>query len=65
MTWVGEQLLAHGRIVTAAEIKRRLRKVTAADVRSVARDFFRPERVSLAVISPLKSVRGLDSLLSP
>ncbi|MEY2408086.1 MAG: hypothetical protein QOF48_756 [Verrucomicrobiota bacterium] len=65
MTWVGEHYLAHGRIVTAAELKQRLRGVTAADVRGVARDFFKPERVSLAVVSPLKSVRGLEALLSP
>ena len=65
MTWVGEQLLAHGRVVTAAQIKRALRNVTAADIRGVASEFFRPERISLAVISPLKSARGLEALLSP
>jgi predicted Zn-dependent peptidase len=65
MTWAGEQLLAHGRIVTPAEIKQRLRNVTAADIRGVACEFFRPERVSLAVVSSLKSERGLEALLSP
>ncbi len=65
MTWVGEQLLAHGRIVTAAEIKQRLHTVTAADIRGVAREFFRPERVSLAVVSSLKSARGLERLVAP
>ena len=65
MTWVGEQFLAHGRIVTAAEIKHHLRNVTAADIRGVAREYFLPDRVSLAVVSPLKSVRGLEKLVSP
>ena len=63
MMWVGEQWLAYGKIDSAAEVKRRLHEVTAAQVRQVAREFFRPERVSLAVVSPLKSNRGLGALL--
>ncbi len=63
MMWLGEQLLAYGKIVPAEEIKQRLSEVKIGQVRSVAREFFRPERISLAVVSPLKSDAGLAKLL--
>jgi predicted Zn-dependent peptidase len=63
MNWVGEQLLGYGRIFTPDEVKRRVRRTTAAEIRAAARDFFRPDRLSLALVSPLKSDRGLDTLL--
>ncbi|MEW6304054.1 MAG: pitrilysin family protein [Verrucomicrobiota bacterium] len=63
MMWLGEQLLAYGRIFQANEIKHRIRDVTAAQVRAVAQDFFRPERLNLSLVSPLKSAAGLDKLL--
>ena len=40
-----------------------MREVTAIEVRAVARDFLRPERVSLALVSPLKSTGRLARLL--
>ena len=45
MNWVGEQLLGYGKILPPAQIKRRLREVTAGEIRAAARDFFRPERL--------------------
>lgn len=63
MTWLGEQLLAYGKVVSPAETKRRLSEVTPTQVRTVAREFFRPERMNLAVVSPLKEERGLAELL--
>ncbi len=63
MNWVGEQLLGFGKIFTPAEIKRRLKAVTPAQITAVARDFFRPERLNLALVSPLKTDRGLAKLL--
>jgi predicted Zn-dependent peptidase len=63
MNWVGEQLLGYGKIVRPEYIKRRLRQVTASEIRAVARDFFRPERLNLALVSPLKSARHLNPLL--
>lgn len=64
MMWLGEQLLGYGRVFPPAEIKQRLAEVTPAQVRAVARDFFRPERLNLALVSPLKSDRGLARLLT-
>jgi predicted Zn-dependent peptidase len=63
MNWLGEQLLGYGKILPPARLKRRLRKVTPGDIRAVARDFLRPERLNLALVSPLKSARTLVNLL--
>jgi predicted Zn-dependent peptidase len=63
MNWLGEQLLGYGRIYSPAEIKRRLAKVTAEEIHAVARGFFRPERLSLALVSPMKSDRSVRRIL--
>lgn len=64
MNWVGEQLLGYGRIYSPEEIKRRLARVTAEEIRAVAHEFFRPERLNLALVSPLKTYKGLESILT-
>jgi len=63
MNWLGEQLLAYGRIFRPEEIKRRLREVTPGQIRSVARDFFRAENLNVALVSPLKSEKSLVSTI--
>lgn len=63
MMWLGEQLLAYRRVIPPEQVKRRVTEVTAAQVRQCARDFFRTERLSLAVVGPLPSDRGLPALL--
>ncbi len=63
MMWLGEQLLGFGRITSPAEIKRRLDEITPTGIRAVARDFFRPDRMNLALVSPLKNPPGLGGLL--
>ena len=63
MNWVGEQLLGYGRIILPSEAKQRIVEVKPAQVRAAARDFFRPERMSLAIVSPLKTTAGLADLL--
>ena len=63
MNWLGEQLLGYGTILRPAQIKRHLREVTAGEIRAVARDFFRPERLNLALVSPLASDRAVARLL--
>jgi predicted Zn-dependent peptidase len=59
MNNVGEQLLGYGRVMTPAQIKRRLLQTTPAQIRNAARDFFRPERLNLALVTPLKSDKHL------
>jgi len=60
MNWVGEQVLGYGRVFKPTEMKKRLRRVNAAEIQGVAQDFFRPERLSLALVSPLKTERSLE-----
>jgi predicted Zn-dependent peptidase len=64
MNWVGEQLLGYDTVLHPAQVKRRLALVSGAEVRAVAHDFFQPERLNLALVSPLKSDPGLERILS-
>ncbi len=63
MNFVGEQLLGYDHLRPPTELKRQLAGVSAADIRATAADFFRPERLNLALVSPLKSDPGLAGLL--
>jgi len=63
MNWVGEQLIGYGKIHSVSGIKRRLSSVTAAEISAVAGAFFRPQQLNLALVSPLKTCRGLHKLL--
>jgi len=63
MNWMGEQLLGYGRIFRPGQIKDHLAQVTAAQIRQVANELFRPERFSLALVSPLRSAAYLGSIL--
>jgi predicted Zn-dependent peptidase len=64
MMWAGEQWLGYGKIAHPDEFKKRLSAVTAGQLRSAAQDFFRPGRMNLSIISPLKSAAGLEKLLA-
>jgi predicted Zn-dependent peptidase len=63
MNWLAEQLLGYGRVFAPSYFKRNLRRVTPAEIRAVARDFFRPDRLNLALVSPLKNASRLAKLL--
>jgi predicted Zn-dependent peptidase len=63
MNWVGETLLGYGKIVPPAQTRDRLAAVTASEVRAAARDFFRPERLTLALVSPLEKGDTLQKLM--
>lgn len=63
MNWVGEQMLGYGAVHPAAETRRRLAQVTAGQVRRVAAELFQPERMNLALVSPLPADAGLARLL--
>jgi predicted Zn-dependent peptidase len=64
MMALGEHWLGFGRMLAPAETKAQLSAVTPAQVRAAARDFFRPERMTLALVSPRKSTAGLLKLLT-
>ena len=63
MMWLGEQLLSYGAIARIEQVKRKVLAVTAEEIRRGAREFLRPERASLALVSSLKRDRGLNRLL--
>ena len=63
MMWLGDQLIGYGKIIAPIEIKKRLIQVRPAEVRRVAQAFFRPDRLSLAVVSPLKNSAPLRRLV--
>lgn len=65
MMWLGDQLIGYGRIIAPTEIKKRLMQVRAGEVRRVAQAFFRPERLSVSVVSPLKNSAFLRRLVRP
>jgi predicted Zn-dependent peptidase len=64
MMWLGDHLLAYGKVISPSEIKKRVAEVTAAQVRQVAREFLRSEHISLAMVSPLKRDKGLERLIA-
>jgi predicted Zn-dependent peptidase len=57
---LGEQLVGHGRVIPVDEVKRHLAEVTPGQVRTLAQRCFRPERCSLALISPLRRIARLE-----
>ena len=59
MMWLGEQILGYGKIFLPEEIKQKYQSVTAGQIQAAARAFMRPENVNLALVSPLKSDKGL------
>lgn len=64
MTWLGEQYLGYGKIISPEEAKSKISEVTPSAVRAAARDFFRPERLSLALVSPIKETRPIEPILA-
>jgi predicted Zn-dependent peptidase len=64
MMWIGESLVDYGKIIAPSVARRRLSEVTAADVRRIARDFFRPERANLALVSPANRASELTAMLA-
>ena len=63
MMWIGEHWLGYGRITSATEIKERLLQITGAQIRAMAKEFFCPQRLSLALVTPLKNAPNLPALL--
>jgi predicted Zn-dependent peptidase len=57
MMWLGDHLLGYGKVHSRDDIAKRVSAVTAAQVRAVAREFLKPARLSVAMVSPLKDKR--------
>lgn len=52
MTWIAENLMFRGRFISPEEIIGFLQAVTADDVQGLARRIFRPQNISVAMVSP-------------
>ena len=57
MSNLARQELFFGRHVSMDEMLERIEEMTAEKVRSLAKEFFEPERAALAMLGPLKGVR--------
>lgn len=63
MFWLGESLIAHGRVCGPEVVCERLAAVTPAEVTSLAARLFRPENLALAAVGPCPDPAGLRSAL--
>ena len=61
--WMGSQQLLEGRVLELGEVVERVNGVTSADVRRVASDVLVGDRLSLAVVGPVRGQRRLERLL--
>lgn len=64
MMTLGEQVLGFGEPIPTARIRRGLRLVTPQQIQACARQFFVPERTSLACIGPHADVAKLEKVLA-
>jgi predicted Zn-dependent peptidase len=64
MMALGEQWLAYGRLTEPAQSRARIAAVPLAELKEVAQAFFRPERLAVAVVSPVRRPRPLDRWLN-
>ena len=59
----GTSEISEGKVRTPKEIMAEIDKVTLADLKRVASDIFRPEKLNLAVIGPFKDGQKFEKLL--
>ncbi|MBI3968707.1 MAG: insulinase family protein [Chloroflexi bacterium] len=63
-SWMGSQELSHGRVLSPEEVIAKIDSLTAADLQRVAQRLFVPDGLTLAVLGPHKSEKGLVNLLA-
>ena len=61
--FLGGQEISLGKILTAGEIFRKIERVSAGDIKKLARQIFRPEILNLALIGPFKDKNEFLKLL--
>jgi len=57
MLWIGETTIALDKAYLPAQVIKEVKEVTREDIRKVARDIFREERINLSLIGPVKGSR--------
>ena len=63
--FVGGEEVTTAQPLTVEEVYRRIDAISAADVRRVAADIFRPEHLNLALIGPHPESGSFQTLLAP
>lgn len=63
-SFYGMQDLLEHKILTPEEIYGKIKKVSAEDIRKVARDIFRPAKLNLAVLGPFENAREFKKILN-
>ncbi|MGC8828546.1 MAG: M16 family metallopeptidase [Verrucomicrobiia bacterium] len=62
MNWLGEQLVGYNTIIASDEVVKNIMAVTPEDLQQVAIDFIKPQKAAIALVSSLKSDKGLLDL---
>jgi predicted Zn-dependent peptidase len=62
--WIGGQELLTGDVKTVDQVVSLLDAVTPDDLRRVARDLCRSDRLSLAVVGPRRGLKSVERLLT-
>ncbi len=60
MTWLGESIMAYGKLIDPAKSQQRLEAVNLEQIRHVANELFTPERLIIAAVGP----QGIESTLA-
>jgi predicted Zn-dependent peptidase len=63
MMYLGEQLLGYGNLMLPSEIKDKLHKVTPLAIRQMATRYLSPDRLNVALVTPVKNSQSLERLL--
>lgn len=63
MMWVGEHVLAYGRIEEPHAIEKRIQMLTPEEIKDVAADLFRNENLAASVVTPANDEAGIRSVL--
>lgn len=63
-SFYGGQEIIEKHVLTPEEIIKKLNEVTSEDIMEVAKDIFKPEKLNLAVLGPLKDKEALERLLT-
>jgi len=57
MLWLGESVSSFGKIITLEEVVNKINKINMLDIKRVANEVLREERLNLAIVGPLKDVQ--------
>ena len=62
--WYGFQTILRQEVFSPEEFLKKIRAVTAEDLQKVAKQIFRPERLNLALIGPVKDQKKLQAIIN-